>query len=188
MWLLLCVAMETRAAALQAQIGSWKKKTGKRKKEIEKEGVFQLELGRKVVPIVRTSNAGSLFNDRFTTSLPSKTFNIIYKRIWFGKYVFLSLVFWRHSCTPCTSWSAVDPIMLYAYCVHSWRFISMVTAPSVNVHFRSEPVDGDVESRVTRVHEETTSYETHPWTVLLIQQQFGDLKLRCYCKHWWRAF
>lgn len=41
------VAMETGAAALQAQIGSWEKKRGK--KAIEKEGVFQLEWGRKVV-------------------------------------------------------------------------------------------------------------------------------------------
>ncbi len=44
-------------------------KDGKeRKKEIEKEGVFQLERGRKVVPIIRTTNAGSLFYDQFTTS------------------------------------------------------------------------------------------------------------------------
>lgn len=54
------VAMETRAAALQAQIGSWKKKMGKRKKDIEKEGVFQLEWGRKVVPVVINTNASVL--------------------------------------------------------------------------------------------------------------------------------
>ncbi len=125
-------------------------KDGKeRKKEIEKEGVFQLERGRKVVPIVRTTNAGSLFYDRFMTSLTSKTFNIINKWICFDNFLFfLSSVFWRHSCTPCTSWSAVDPN--YAIiCVHFWRFISMVTAPSVTVHFRSKPVDGDVESHVS---------------------------------------
>lgn len=63
------------------KLGVGRKRREREKEEIEKEGVFQLERGRKVVPIVRTTNAGSLFYDRFMASLASKTSNIINKWI-----------------------------------------------------------------------------------------------------------
>lgn len=63
------------------KLGVGRKRREREKKRDREGGGISAGTGRKVVPIVRTTNAGSLFYDRFMTSLTSKTSNIINKWI-----------------------------------------------------------------------------------------------------------
>lgn len=190
MWLLLCRCHGNRSCS--AAGSNWELGEKERKKSDREGGGISAGMGKKgsLPHIGSYKHKCKCFMILLSLYLQAKHYYYLLMQhyllmnlfVFVNKCIYvLSLVSWRRSCTSFTKISRSSIEKIYALCVRSWRFISMVTAPSSEC---AVPLRTSRRRRWSHVlYSRQYARKLHTEHILLIQQQFSDLKLRCHCKH-----